>query len=97
MGVAPKVLRGSVAALGALVLSVLFFVLLGLLAPIWTMMAIYGRDAVEGAPAHGGVILFATVPIAGLLSLIAFAGFTEMIYRKLPFGRAAELTGSKSR
>jgi hypothetical protein len=90
MGIARKFLRVAVAVLGAAALSVLFFVLLGMLAPIWIMMAIYGRDAVQGAPAHGGAILFATVPITGLLSLIAFAGFTEMIYRKLPFGRTKD-------
>jgi hypothetical protein len=63
---------GSRAVLSAALISILVFVLLGLLAPIGMMWAFYGRQAVYDSPAHGGVVLLLTIPLVGSLSVLAF-------------------------
>jgi hypothetical protein len=45
------------------------FVFLGGLLPIWTMMAIYGRQQVEDSPGHGVPILLVTAPVAACIVL----------------------------
>jgi hypothetical protein len=66
------VLRATGAALLSAVIAVAAFVLFGLLLPIWAMVLLYGRQGVQDSPAHGGIILFLTLPIAGVLSLCGF-------------------------
>lgn len=87
MQVASPYVRAAVAAVGAAALSIILFVFLGVLLPVWTMMAIYGRSAVQDAPGHGSMILFGTVPIAGLISLAAFRFLTPGLYRKIGLKR----------
>lgn len=83
MQVASLYIRAAVAVVGAAALSIILFVFLGVLLPVWTMMAIYGRSAVQDAPGHGSIILFGTVPIAGLIALMAFQYLTPGLYRKI--------------
>jgi hypothetical protein len=47
------------------------------------MMLIHGKQNLQDAPAHGGAILFLTVPIAGSLALIGFILLTPVVYRRL--------------
>jgi hypothetical protein len=82
MQIASSYLRAAVAVLGAGALSIILFVFLGVLLPVWTMIAIYGRSAVQDTPGHGSIVLFAAVPIAGLVSLPAFLFLTASLYRK---------------
>jgi len=75
--------RVGIAVLGAGVLSTVLFLLLGVVLPVWSMMAIHGRQPVQDAPAHGGVVLFATLPIAGVVSLAAFTVLAVGFFQKL--------------
>jgi Na+-driven multidrug efflux pump len=77
------VLRGFGATLVSAVISIIGFVLLGGFLPVWAMMLIYGRQNVQDAPGHGGVILLATLPIAGVLALFCFFILTPLVYRRL--------------
>jgi len=52
-------------------------------------MAIYGRRAVEDAPAHGGAILFLSVPIAGIASILVFLLVVSKIHKRLQTGALA--------
>jgi hypothetical protein len=81
------ILRGICAAFLAAVISTVGFLLLGVALPMWSMMLIYGRQAVQDAPAHGGVIFLLTVPIAGLLALCGFLILTAIMYRRLSINR----------
>ena len=76
-------LRGFSAALVSAVISIIGFLLLGVFLPMWAMMLIYGRQNVQDAPAHGGIILLATLPIAGMLSLCGFCVLTPRVYSRL--------------
>lgn len=77
------VLRSVGAALVSAVISILGFLLFGAFLPMWVMVLLYGRQDVQDAPAHGGLILLATLPIAGVLSLGAFCILTPVVYRRL--------------
>ena len=77
------VLRGFGATLVSAVISTIGFVLLGVFLPMWAMMLIYGRQNVQDAPGHGGIILLATLPIAGVLALCCFFILTPLVYRRL--------------
>lgn len=77
------VLRGFGATLVSAVISTIGFLLLGVFLPMWAMMLIYGRQNVQDAPAHGGIILLATLPIAGVLALCGFFVLTPIVYRRL--------------
>jgi hypothetical protein len=77
------VLRGFGATLVSAVISTIGFMLLGVFLPMWAMMLIYGRQNVQDAPAHGGIILLATLPIAGVLALCGFLVLTPLVYRRL--------------
>jgi hypothetical protein len=83
MQIARRLIWAGAASLVAGALSIVLFLLFGAALPIWTMMAIYGRAAVQDSPAHGGVILFATLPIAGIISVSAFLFLAARFYRKL--------------
>jgi hypothetical protein len=78
-----RVLRGIIAGSLALIVAALSFLFFGGLLPMWIMMAVWGREAVQDASAHGGVILFATVPIAGFCSFLLFVFLTDKFYRRL--------------
>ena len=77
------ILRGFGATLVTAAISTIGFVLLGVFLPVWAMMLIYGQQNVQDAPAHGGVILLVTLPIAGVLALCGFFVLTPLVYRKL--------------
>lgn len=83
MQLARRLLWAGVALVGAAALSIVLFVFFGAALPIWTMIAIYGRSAVQDAPAHGGAILFATLPIAGITTVPVFIFLAETFYRKV--------------
>ena len=87
MQLAFKILRAGVAVVGAGALSIVLFVRLGVVLAVGAMMAIYGRSEVQDAPAHGGAILFATLPIAGIISIPAFMFLTVIFYRIPQSGR----------
>jgi hypothetical protein len=76
-----RIVRAGFAALLAAVASLVLFVFFGMMLPVWLMLAVYGRQAVQEAPAHGGIILFATLPIAGLISVPVFLFLTVKLYR----------------
>ena len=69
------------AALAAMLVALALFVFLGVVLPMALMMAIQGRQAVQDAPAHGGVILFVTLPVAALISIFVFLFLTIKLYR----------------
>jgi hypothetical protein len=69
------------ATLLAGVVSLALFVFLGALLPIGLMMATHGREAVQDAPGHGGIILLATLPVAGLISIPVFLFLAIKLYR----------------
>ena len=71
------------ATLAAGVISFVGFLLFGVLLPICAMIAIYGRGAVQDAPAHGGAVLLVTVPLAGIMSVLAFLILAIMLYRAM--------------
>lgn len=77
------ILIGFGAALVSAVISIICFLLLGVFLPMWTMLLIHGRQNVEDAPGHGGIVLFATLPIAGVVALIGFMILTPLVYRRL--------------
>jgi hypothetical protein len=77
------ILRGIGATLVSVVISIGGFLLFGVFLPVWTMMLIHGRQNVQDAPAHGGIILLVTLPIAGLLALCGFFILTPVVYRRL--------------
>ncbi len=77
------VLRGFGATLVSAVISLRGFLLLGVFLPMWAMILIYGRQKVEDAPGHGGIILLATLPIAGALALCGFLVLMPIVYRSL--------------
>jgi hypothetical protein len=74
------VLVGFAAVLAGIISTVLF-VFLGVLLPVWLMMTIYGRQAVQDAQGHGGIILFLTLPAAGLISIPVFLFLLVKLYR----------------
>ena len=78
-----KFFLAAFATFTAGLLSLLAFVSLGMLLPMWLMIAIHGIEKVQGAPAHGGVILFATVPFAAVLSAVGFCLFSRLFYQWL--------------
>ena len=80
------VLRGFGAALTSAVISAIGFVLLGVFVPMGAVMLIYGRQNVQDAPAHGGIILLATLPIAGLVALCGFFILTPLMYQRFSGG-----------
>ena len=77
-----RIVRAGLAAMLAGALAVILFLFLGVALPMWTMAALYGRQAVQDAPAHGGMILFLTLPIAGIISLPAFLILAVRFYQK---------------
>jgi hypothetical protein len=78
-----KFLRVFTATVISLISGILTLFLFGMMLPIWTMIFIYGRQEVEDAPAHGGIILFMTVPIVGILVLLGIVPFGTFIHRKI--------------
>lgn len=77
------VLRGFGATLVSAVISTIRSLLLGVFLPMWAMILTYGRQNVQDTPGHGGVILLATLPIAGVLALCGFLVLTPIVYRRL--------------
>ena len=69
------------AALSAGVVTLVLFIFLGALLPMWFMMAIHGRQAVQDAPGHAGIILLGTLPLAGLISIPVFLFLAVSLYR----------------
>jgi hypothetical protein len=74
---------GSVAVLNAALISILAFVVLGLLVPMGMAWALHGQQAVCDAPAHGGAVFLLTIPLVGTLSLPALVFLAITFYRKL--------------
>jgi hypothetical protein len=54
---------------------------------MWLTMAKYGRQAPEDSPAHGGIILIATLPLAGVVSLVVFVLLAIWLYKKFLFSK----------
>jgi hypothetical protein len=79
---------GSGAVLSAALISILAFVLLGLLAPIGMMWALQGHQAVYESPAHGGAVLLVTVPLVGSLSVLAFFILAVTFFRQFSASRS---------
>jgi len=77
-----QIVRAGLSVIVAGLLTIVFIIFLGVLLPIWLMTAIYGMQAVQDAPAHGGAILFATLPIAGMISIPAFVRLVIWLYQK---------------
>ena len=77
-----QIVRAGLSVIVAALLTIVFVILFGALLPIWLMMAIYGMQAVQDAPAHGGAILFATLPIAGMISIPAFMLLGIWLYQR---------------
>jgi hypothetical protein len=77
------VVRGLGAGLVSAVIALIAFLLLGVFLPMWAMMLVYGRQNVQDAPGHGGIILLLTLPIAGILALGGFVWLTPVLYRRL--------------
>ena len=75
-----KALLALAAVLLAGIISLFGFVLFGAALPIWIMMAISGTQAVQDSPGHGGIILFLTVPTAGLTSIVAWLFLAHTFY-----------------
>lgn len=78
-----RILRGLVAALVSAVISIIGFVLFGALLPIWAMDLVYGTQSVQDSPGHGGLVLLATLSIAGLLAVCGFWVMAPLVYRRL--------------
>ena len=76
-------LRIGIAVVVAGVLSIVLFLFFGAALPVWAMIAIYGRQAVQDAPGHGGLILFATLPIAAVIGVPTFFLLTVSFFDKL--------------
>lgn len=76
-----RIVLAAYAALLAGVVSLALFVFLGGLLPILLMMAIHGREAVQDAPGHGGIVLLGTLPVAGLISIPVFLFLAIRLYR----------------
>ena len=74
--------RGISAGLVSALISLVTFLLLGVFLPIWTMMLVNGRQNVQDAPCHGGIILLLTLPVAGVLALGGFVFLTLALYRR---------------
>lgn len=77
-----QIVQAGLSVIVAGVLTTLFFIVLGVFLPIWTMIAIDGMQEVQDAPAHGGAILFLTLPIAGMISIPAFMLLSSWLYEK---------------
>jgi hypothetical protein len=76
------VVRGLGAGLVSALISLIVFLLVGVFLPMWAMMLVYGRQDVQDAPGHGGIVLLLTLPIAGVLALGGFVFFTPALYRR---------------
>ena len=77
-----QVVRAGLSVLVAGLLTTVLFIFLGALLPVWLATAIDGMQAVQDAPGHGGAILFATLPIAGMISIPAFVLLVTWLYQK---------------
>ena len=84
--------RAVAATLISGLLSILLIVLLGIVLPMSTMMLIYGRQAVQDAPAHAGIILFLTVPLVGYGALVFFYFFAIVVHKRLSRNRLTQDT-----
>jgi hypothetical protein len=79
-----RFIRAVVATFISGLISALLVVLFGIVAPMTTLMLIYGKQEVQDAPAHGGAILFLTAPAAGFGAFIFFFFAVIFVYKKLP-------------
>ena len=76
------VVRGLSAGLMSALISLIAFVVVGVFLPMWAMVLVYGRQNVQDAPGHGGIVLLLTLPIAGVLALCGFLVLTPALYRR---------------
>ena len=76
------VVRGLGAGVVSALISLIAFLLVGVFLPIWAMILFYGRQSVQDAPGHGGMILLLTLPIAGVLALGGFVFLTPALHRR---------------
>ena len=77
-----KFLRVLTATVISLISGILTLVIFGMLLPIWTMILIHGRQEVDNAPGNGGIILFLTVPLIGILILVGIVPFRHVYLPK---------------
>lgn len=70
MKIACNLLRWTVSIVLSLIFAFLFVAIVGALIPIWLMIAINGREGVLHAPGHGSAILYVTLPLALIVSLL---------------------------
>jgi hypothetical protein len=61
--------RGLGAGLVSALIALIAFLLVGVFLPISAMMLVYGRQNVQDAPGHGGMILLLTLSIARVSAL----------------------------
>lgn len=78
-----RFLRLIAAVLISFVVSVLMFVVVGLVVPVVLMNMAFGSQEVHDAPGHGSAILLVIAPIAALISFIFMFGFIMYFYEKL--------------
>ncbi len=64
-------------------ISLVGFLLLGVFLPMWAMTLVYGRQDVQDAPGHGGLVLLLTLPIAGVLAVVGFVFLAPALCRRL--------------
>lgn len=69
-------------------ISTIVFLLFGVFLPIWAMTLIHGKQNVEDARGHGGIILLVTLPIVGVLCVGGFLFLTPRVYRRISSRRA---------
>jgi uncharacterized membrane protein YhaH (DUF805 family) len=79
----------------ALVASVAGFVLFGLLAPVLTMIAFYGKW--EDQPLGSGFILMLIAALVAILSFITMCWLTVLLSDKLAPGKASNNRFGRSR
>jgi hypothetical protein len=81
-------LRIALAGLAAAIATLILFAFVGVFLPVWIMVRIHGSQAVQDAPAHGGGILFVSLPIAGIVSIPAFILIARQLYSWFRFSSA---------
>jgi hypothetical protein len=78
-----RLLRAVAAILISVLVSLVLFIVVGLLVPVLLMNLSFGRQSVLGAPGNGGAILLVIAPIAAIVCFIFMFGFIVYFYEKL--------------
>jgi hypothetical protein len=78
-----RILRAAAAVLISILVSLVLFIVVGLLVPVWLMFLSFGKQSVLDAPGHGSAILLVIAPIAAVVCFIYMFGFIVYFYEKL--------------